>query len=336
MLFILYDKKIKQLKDNFIWYSISRDMETNGDEKLQGAVSNTIIAPNTRGQYMYWLFTLNNYVIGDVERLRQLFNVGCTWYRFQKEVGENGTPHLQGVCHFRGKMRLSQVRTHYSLRAHWEPSKSEAANEYCAKEETFAGERWEGGKRREPKQLKDKYPDIKEPILTKKITLEDLNEEQKLVLEYFLGKCPLSDRVIHWLWERKGNWGKTLVALYLIDNYGALLLAGGSKDAINGLFSYIKENDKVPPIIIFDIPRCSKGHISYNALEQIKNGCVFNAKYETGMLRFDKPHVIVFANEEPEYSKLSRDRWQVKNLREKEEFEEFEKELEEDLPEKTI
>lgn len=310
-------------------------METNGDKWLQGPVSNTekgFTGPTTRGQYVYWCFTLNNYVDGDVERLRQLFNIGCSWYRFQKEIGEqNKIPHLQGVCHFKGKMRLSQLRNHYSNRAHWEPTGCAAANDYCAKNETFAGERWEGGKMREPKQLKDKSTTIKDPILTNKITLEQLNDEQKELIKQFLTKCPKDDRTLYWFWERIGNWGKTLVALYLIDNYGAILLAGAGKDAINGFFSYIKENEKVPPIVIFDIPRCSEGHISYNAIEQIKNGCIFNSKYETGMLRFDKPHIIVFSNEEPNYKKLSRDRWQVKNLRAEEiEIDESENEEDED------
>lgn len=295
-------------------------METNGDKGLQGPVSNTdkgFTGPPKRGQYVYWVFTLNNYVDGDVERLRQLFNIGCSWYRFQKEIGEEcGTPHLQGVCHFKGKMRLTQLKTHYSNRAHWEPSGCAAANDYCAKNETFAGERWEGGKMRELKQLKDNTPTIKAPILTNKITEKDLNEAQLAIAKRFIKPCSQQDRQIPWLWESLGNWGKTLVSLYLIDNYKAILLAGGRADCINGFFSYIKENETVPPIVIFDIPRCSEGHISYSAIEQIKGGCIFNTKYETGMLRFDKPHVIVFANEEPDYSKMSMDRWIVENLRE--------------------
>lgn len=283
-----------------------------GDEKETGEVGNTDnVSPppfNTRGQFVYWMFTLNNYIDGDVERLKTLFDKGCTFYRFQKEIGaKNKTPHLQGVCHFKGKkgLRLSQLKSMYCNRSNWRPTRSAAANDYCKKEETFDGERWEGGKQKQ----------LKAPILTKKITKEDLTEEQLAVANRFMEPCSQKDRQLWWFWENLGNWGKTLVSLYLIDNYGAIVLSGGRADCINGFFSYVKENERVPPIVIFDIPRCSEGHVSYNAIEQIKAGCIFNTKYETGMLRFDKPHVIVFANEEPDYSMMSADRWNVINLR---------------------
>lgn len=284
-----------------------------GDEAVTGVVGNTDLVTttpnNTRAQYIYWCFTLNNHNDGDGDKLKRLFDEGCLWYRFQEERGAKGTPHLQGVCCFKGKMRLKQLKDYYSRYAHWEPSRSAAANDYCRKEDTATGKYWEKlDKLAKPKKT------IKKPILTKKIEYETLRQNQKEIADLYNNPCSEFNRIINWYWENEGNWGKTYLVKYLIDNCGAIMLSGGSKDAVNGIFSYIKETETVPNIIIFDIPRCNEGHVSYNAIEQIKNGCIFNSKYETGMLRFDTPHIIVFANEEPEYTKLSRDRWNVVEL----------------------
>lgn len=287
-----------------------------GDNLEMGVVGNTDIVSSTpfdtRAQFVYWMFTLNNYIDGDVERLEKRFKEGCQFYRFQKEVGEKcGTKHLQGVCHFKGKLRLKQLKDNYCNRANWRPTRSGAANDYCMKAATFDGERWEGGTM---KELKGKT--LKVPLLTQIITREMLKPRQIKIADKFLEKCGMWDRIVNWYWEHIGNWGKSVLCNYLIDQKGALVLAGAGKDAIHGFFSYVMENGKVPPIIVFDIPRSNDGHVSYNAIEQIKNGCIFNAKYEAGMLRFDKPHVIVFANEEPDVKKLSRDRWNIVELEE--------------------
>ena len=67
-------------------------------------------------------------------------------------------------------------------------------------------------------------------------------------------------------------------------------------------------------IVIFDVPRDNGNKVSYKSIESIKNGVIFSSKYESGYKIFNSPHVIVFANCEPEYSSLSSDRWVVKNI----------------------
>ena len=49
----------------------------------------------------------------------------------------------------------------------------------------------------------------------------------------------------------------------------------------------------------------------------------FSGKYESGMVRYNKPHVIIFANCRPDIEKLSKDRWKVKCLISEEEADDF-------------
>lgn len=82
-----------------------------------------------------WVFTLNNYHDDDESK----FTEACFKYLvIGREVGEEGTPHLQGFITFGKTMRLAGVRKLHP-RAHWEPAKgtSAQASDYCKKDGDF-------------------------------------------------------------------------------------------------------------------------------------------------------------------------------------------------------
>lgn len=90
----------------------------------------------------YWLFTINNYTDeerqGVIEKLRdcsQYFILGL-------EVGEAGTPHIQGYCILKKRHSLAQVKARISERAHFEIARgtSSANRTYCSKEGNFIEE----------------------------------------------------------------------------------------------------------------------------------------------------------------------------------------------------
>ena len=60
--------------------------------------------------------------------------------------------------------------------------------------------------------------------------------------------------------------------------------------------------------------------MSYDAIESIKSGIIFNSKYETGQKMINPPHIIVFSNFLPDVSKLSEDRWNIKLINENKEL----------------
>ena len=67
-------------------------------------------------------------------------------------------------------------------------------------------------------------------------------------------------------------------------------------------------------MIIIDIPRSKSEFVSYSGIEEIKDMFFFCGKYESSMVCGENPHVIVFSNTEPDYDKLSSDRWSIVNV----------------------
>lgn len=92
----------------------------------------------------YFVFTLNNYTEEDEQRLQALPDNGtCSYIVYGREVGNNGTPHLQGYAEFRVRYRLNQAKRYLGDRAHLELRRGtpEQARAYCVKDGSF----WENG-----------------------------------------------------------------------------------------------------------------------------------------------------------------------------------------------
>lgn len=77
--------------------------------------------------------------------------------------------------------------------------------------------------------------------------------------------------------------------------------------------------DRRADVIIMDIPReitsnPDKKRVQYQVFEQIKNGAVFDSKFNSQMKRLKPVHLIVFMNEQPDRSMLSEDRYNIVNM----------------------
>jgi len=77
-------------------------------------------------------FTLNNYTPEEVEQVKAW---DCKYLIFGKEVGEGGTPHLQGYVGFANPKMITGLKK-LQARAHWEVAKGtpKQASEYCEKD----------------------------------------------------------------------------------------------------------------------------------------------------------------------------------------------------------
>lgn len=244
----------------------------------------------------YWNFTFNNYM-DHMDHLISVLNHECTWYVFQEEKGENGTPHLQGTLKFINRKRLTQCKQLLGKELHWEITRCvNASIAYCSKEETRAGKQWTKG------------IDIPKPI---KLITEFKPWQQDII--NILNEEP-NDRTIHWFWDNNGNIGKTALTKYICVNMNAIVLSGKQNDMFNGVLQYHKSTGKWPNVVIFDIPRSALDYVSYGGMEKIKDGMFFSGKYEGGMCVFNSPHVLCFANAKPDTSIMSQDRWSIIQL----------------------
>lgn len=88
------------------------------------------------------IFTLNNYTDQDILDLKG--NNKITYLIFGYEVGENGTPHLQGYLEVKRRAELNWYKRHIHKTAHFEPRRGKLAEAiaYCKKGEQSKKE-WE-------------------------------------------------------------------------------------------------------------------------------------------------------------------------------------------------
>ena len=99
--------------------------------------------------------------------------------------------------------------------------------------------------------------------------------------------------------------------------HGAVFSYGGKKsDIINLVFNNKKYLiEKKNTIMFYNFPReIDNKCISYDSMEQIKDGCISNTKFEAGCFCCNAPHIIVFANCLPNLSKLTIDKWVIKTI----------------------
>lgn len=90
-----------------------------------------------------WVYTVNNYTEDDIVRVKSL--VG-TKHRCCKEIGDTGTPHLQGAIRFKRKYSEKSIRK-LIPRAHWEIAKTNDPENYCIKGEIIIDIQPQQGKR---------------------------------------------------------------------------------------------------------------------------------------------------------------------------------------------
>lgn len=250
-------------------------------------------------QLYRYCFTLNNYRPEDPLELQLCFNKLCKYYVFQEETGENGTPHLQGAISLKKKMRITEMKK-INEKIHWEGTNNEeAAKKYCMKEESRTGNQW-------------KYE--KKKMFTRSFSKHDELKPLKEVIS--LIEQEPDKRTINWIWSEEGAVGKTSTAAFIEHNYEGVCVANGKgADIKNQVINHIEREDL--DCMIVTIPRSAQEYIGglYGVLEEIKDGLIYSGKYEGGFANIEHPHVIVMCNFKPDMSKMSKDRWNVVEIK---------------------
>ncbi len=290
------------------------------------------------GRARAWVFTLNAWTATEAIALKsRLEGFPARYYVFGREVGSEGTPHLQGYVNFAVQVSFKKMKE-LIPRAHFERAKGTAQQNrvYCTKDLDFDefGEIPLAGKRTDLADFRDairggmnsrlelveQFPDqvarfsrfmdlcielYRAPPACPDITIYPWQVELIQVL-----KQPADSRHIHFVVDPTGGGGKSTFCSYVqaILEHVQILFPGKQSDIAHAL----SEDSR---IFLFDIPRCDLEYVPYAVLEHLKDGRVFSPKYNSLVkLWRQSPHVVVMLNATPDMNKLSQDRYKIKNI----------------------
>lgn len=277
----------------------------------------------------------------------KLEDIECAYLVYQNEIcPESGRSHRQFYVEFKNPRSLRAVSKLFG-KAHVESRRGsrEAARDYCMKEASRCpgtlpvevGE-W----KMEKKGVSDQWKEIKDLIASGGKAEDVYGAYTGLYVRYkrnidsiiaaensrkILAKTklkyneavlsPWQDEVV---WELTGQSNRGVLWVYdVVGGQGKTFLSGYIEVMLNGFVtgdgksSDIAHAYNCEEYVVFDYSRSREESVSYNLIEQLKNGRVFSGKYESHNKRVLSGfcRVVVFANFEPIRSKLSADRWNV-------------------------
>lgn len=245
-------------------------------------------------RHRHYVGTLNNYEIDEYKAIYTFCAQKAKKYIIGKEVGSSGTPHLQMFVSFSNPIGFGTMKK-INERIHWEVCKGNEVDNYnyCSKDGNYIT------------NMKMPYIEDVIEIENEILKIEEMNEWQLNILNKLKDKP--DKRTINWVYDEFGGKGKTEFCKYLMFNKLANYLTTGKASDIK----YIMSTKKYARDIVFDLPRSMENYISYQVLEELKNGVIVNTKYEGDSKLITRPHIFVFANFEPDTTKMSLDRWNI-------------------------
>lgn len=254
-----------------------------------------IVDMSSRIRSRCWFFTWNNPGKDVLAQIGNTFH--SVEYVCQLELGDSGTPHLQGVVRYKNPRDCVEDCL-FSL-CHWERCRNwKAACKYCSKVAT---------------RIDGPWTNI-DGLLFRKTIIDPLAGRslypwQEQAIDLIRGD--IHPRFVYWFADANGAAGKTSLCKHIVLRWGnrCRYFNGCSRDILFALASHIDKYDC--DIALFNLSRQDMNKVSYKSLEILKDGIGFSGKYESCQLVFNPMHVLVFANFFPEYEMLSADRWKV-------------------------
>lgn len=275
---------------------ISLSTRSTGNTKVDLALNDV---SNIRGRQ--WCFTLNNWSEVELVSLTQWVEEVGAKYIFAKEVGESGTPHIQGYIHFKNQTYGRTCKSK-CYRAHWAKcatKRGKLTEEqiqmnnliYCSKEGNYT-------------------TNLFVPKTLKVLSRAQLYWWQAFIEDMVCGK-EADDRTVWWFWDKNGCKGKTAFMKYLAHNYEYVTWSACTKSA-----DIVMKANVIKCVYLLNFVRAQKNFEPWIAIEQLKDGMVSDAKLkkESRDVMMNSPWVICFCNSEPDFEMLSLDRWRVVDI----------------------
>lgn len=262
---------------------------------------------------------------------------------FGKEVGEEGTPHIQGYLVLINRARLTTLRT-LIPRAHFEIARGSHAQaaHYCQKDGDFqefgtlptdsrgnatAFEdflAWalaihtSTGFAPTERDIAQAFPGLYVRYSRSLMSLIEHNcpfpalevgtllPWQQELWDYL--DLPPDDRTITFVVDARGGKGKSWFARYMFSKKPSetQLLSVGKRDDLAHAVNCSKR------FFFFNVPRGGMEFLQYTILEQLKDRVIFSPKYNSATKILNHiPHVVVLCNEMPDMGKMTQDRYNL-------------------------
>lgn len=200
-----------------------------------------------------------------------------------KETGNDGYKHWQ--------IRINTRYTFEALKQAFPKAHIEEASD------DYRYERKEGN-----------YIESGDTVYTLMARFGDLRENQNRIIRNLDTQ---SDRQIDVVCDPSGCTGKThtIRALY---NRGLAFFVPPTITDGKTIIQYVASGYDREPIIVVDVARSTRWcNALYVALETIKDGLVYDARYHTTTRDIHGVKVLVMCNTRPKLDKLSMDRWRL-------------------------
>lgn len=288
------------------------------------------------GQYRRWMVTVNNYSQADIEAVKNMGELAYLAIGYEV-APTTGTRHMQCYAEFKKHKRMAAIKQMVP-RANLQKCDGTAqqCRDYCIKGGAFeeigeiSSERQ--GKRSDIEELRDMIKDgersgkvlrdksvaaCKYPALVQQLLIDHQPKPEAPNIELKQWQTEVTvmldedppDREIYFYVDPVGGAGKSTFARYLEAKFDDVYVIkpGRYQDMAYELPDDVK-------ILVVDCPRSRHEVMQYNILEDVKDGRVTNSKYQSYQKRLGKVHLLVFCNEFPDPTKLSADRYKIKNL----------------------
>lgn len=164
-------------------------------------------------RYRSWCFTINNHDDDDVIICD---TIECTYIVYGEEIGDKGTPHLQGYVEFKDAKTLTTLKKLLGKKAHLETRRGtpSQASEYCKKDGNFfeRGDISDQGKRNDLTDIAKCVRDEGIAGIVEKMPEQFIKYGRNIERLAELYLKPRTEKPkVHWLWGVSGT-GKTYKA----------------------------------------------------------------------------------------------------------------------------
>lgn len=224
--------------------------------------------------------------IDGFEKMGQVLeNLGSDRYVIGEEKGADGYEHYQIRVVFKKEKDMDALINIFGSFGHVTPTHVRDFN-YCEKEGNFYRS-WE--------KVLNKFAEMK--LLPWQGQAVGMLNEQ-------------NDRTVQVIIDFEGNHGKSWLGKYM---------------QVNRYLQYVPPMGEAMDLMAFAMAKPCRGYLfdmprsesikqkkgMWSAIEQIKNGYLYDKRYQYRDMWIDPPKILVFANEEPPMDALSKDRWKL-------------------------